>query len=56
MTTTTNPGLFNGWRIAGWGAALALLVVPLLAMSLGAGVNWSVGDFCSLGSCSCSWA
>ena len=49
MTTTTNPGFLNGWRIAGWGAAAALLLVPLLAMVLGAGVDWSGGDFLFVG-------
>ena len=50
MTTTMNPGFLNGWRIALWGAALALLLVPLLAMWLGAGVDWSGGDFLFVGS------
>ena len=49
MTTTTNPGFLNGWRIAGWGAAAALLLVPFLAMALGAGVDWSGGDFLFVG-------
>ena len=49
MTTTTNPGFLNGWRIAGWGAAGALLLVPLLAIWLGTGVDWSGGDFLFVG-------
>ena len=33
-------------RIVGWGAAVALLVAPFVAMQLHAeGVNWSPGDF-----------
>ena len=45
MTTQTRRNLFNGWRIAGWGAAAALLLLPLLAMQFTRDVNWTGGDF-----------
>lgn len=35
----------NGWRIAGWGSLLALLLLPALAMQLSPEVNWTAGDF-----------
>lgn len=37
--------LFNGWRIAGWGSLLALLMLPALAMQMTGEVNWTAGDF-----------
>lgn len=38
------------WRIVGWGFAVALLLVPFLAMQLGGdGVDWSLGDFVVFG-------
>jgi MFS family permease len=33
------------WRIAMWGAAALLLIVPLLAMQVTHEVNWGLGDF-----------
>ena len=39
-------GAGNMWRIAGWGAAVALLAAPFVAMQLHAeGVNWTLSDF-----------
>ena len=35
----------NGWRIAGWGALLALFLLPLIAMQFTAEVNWTGSDF-----------
>lgn len=35
----------QGWRIAGWGAAVALLAVPFVAMRFTDEVNWTAGDF-----------
>lgn len=35
----------NGWRIAGWGALLALLVLPAIAMRFTREVNWTASDF-----------
>jgi len=38
------------WRIIGWGAAIAILAAPFVAMQLNAeGVEWSVGDFIAMG-------
>ena len=45
MTTRSTHEFFNGWRIAGWGAALALLLLPLLAMQVTAEVDWTRSDF-----------
>jgi hypothetical protein len=33
------------WRIAGWGAAGAILLLPLLAMLVTDEVNWGAEDF-----------
>ena len=44
MTDTKTPWL-NGWRIAGWGALLALLALPAVAMQFTREVNWTGGDF-----------
>ena len=35
----------NGWRIAGWGLAVFLLLLPFVAMQMTSEVNWSPGDF-----------
>lgn len=35
----------NPWRIAGWGTAAGLLLVPLVAMQFTTEVNWTLGDF-----------
>ena len=35
----------NGWRIAGWGALLALLILPAIAMRFTDEVNWTGSDF-----------
>lgn len=35
----------NGWRIAGWGALLALLLLPAIAMRFTPEVNWTASDF-----------
>lgn len=51
MTTReyTSAGLLNGWRIAGWGAAAALLALPAIAMLFTGEVNWGPGDFVVMG-------
>jgi hypothetical protein len=39
-------GCGRGWRIAGWaGAALSLLLLPLVAMQFSAAWNWDLFDF-----------
>ncbi len=35
----------NPWRAAGWGMAVVLLVLPLVAMQFTSEVQWTVGDF-----------
>lgn len=48
---TVNGGNWRGsrWRLAGWGAATVLLLVPLVAMQFTDEVNWSVADFVVFG-------
>lgn len=41
--------LRNGWRIAGWGAAAALLLLPLIAMQITDQVDWNPADFAVAG-------
>jgi hypothetical protein len=43
--STRRAPLLNGWRIAGWGSLLALLMLPALAMQLTAEVDWTADDF-----------
>lgn len=33
------------WRIIGWGTAVGIILLPLVAMQFTAEVDWSVGDF-----------
>ena len=35
----------NRWRVAGWGLAGAILLVPLVAMTFTAEMNWGAEDF-----------
>jgi hypothetical protein len=39
------------WRLATWGAAACLLLLPLVAMQLfpGSGVDWTLSDFAAMG-------
>jgi hypothetical protein len=39
----------NGWRIARWGGAAALLCVPAVAMQFTKEVNWGPEDFIAMG-------
>ncbi len=48
-TTPSARNLLNGWRIAGWGAAAALLALPAIAMQFTREVNWGFGDFFAMG-------
>lgn len=47
MTAATETPARSGntWRIAGWGAALGLLLLPLVAMQFTSEVNWTGEDF-----------
>ena len=45
-TVSSSPrGLHKGWRIAGWGALLALLCLPAIAMQFSSKIDWTTGDF-----------
>jgi hypothetical protein len=44
MTGQVADGL-NPFRLAGWGAAAALLLLPLVAMQFTREVNWTLSDF-----------
>ena len=35
----------NSWRVAGWGLAALLLLLPLVAMQFTGEVDWTAGDF-----------
>lgn len=37
--------LWNPWRVAGWGAGAALLLLPLIAMQFTDEVKWDLADF-----------
>jgi hypothetical protein len=41
--------LWNGLRIAGWGGAAVLLLLPLVAMQYTPEVDWSLSDFIVMG-------
>jgi hypothetical protein len=50
MTEIARMGGGQRWRLIGWGAAVALLAAPFVAMQLDAeGVDWSAGDFIVMG-------
>jgi hypothetical protein len=37
------------WRPIGWGAAVALLALPFVAMQFTREINWTAGDFITIG-------
>jgi len=39
----------NGWRIAMWGGAAGLLLIPAIAMQLTSEVTWGPEDFITMG-------
>lgn len=43
--SSTRPSFLNGWRIAGWGSLLAILLLPAFAIKFTAEVNWTASDF-----------
>ena len=44
-TGTKSGRLGSPWRIAGWGTAALILLLPLVAMRFGDEVNWTESDF-----------
>jgi hypothetical protein len=42
-------GIGSPWRLVGWGAAVALLLLPLGAMQLTKEVDWTGSDFVAMG-------
>lgn len=42
---TRGGRLGSPWRIAGWGTAVLILLLPLIAMRFGDEVNWTESDF-----------
>jgi len=50
VTSKTATGAFwNPWRLAGWGLAATLLILPAVAMNFTAEVQWTVSDFLFMG-------
>ena len=50
MTTgVEHSGQGRSWRIAGWGLAGLLLLLPLAAMQVDSGVTWDAADFLVFG-------
>jgi len=45
MKPAPTPLLGNGWRIAGWSLAAALLALPAIAMQFTGEVDWTTSDF-----------
>jgi hypothetical protein len=45
MANAVHGRLINPWRVLGWGAAVTLLVAPLIAMRFTSEVNWTASDF-----------
>lgn len=47
MNDTSSPPtpFLNGWRIAGWGSLLSVLLLPALVMQLTSEMNWTASDF-----------
>jgi len=39
------PPRGSRWRVAGWGTAVLLLLLPFVAMQFTSEVNWTLGDF-----------
>lgn len=48
-TCVRNGWIRSPWRLALWGTALGLLVLPWVAMQVTAEVAWSLGDFVLFG-------
>lgn len=49
ITQMDGERLWNWLRVAGWGGAAVLLLLPLVAMRFTSEVNWTLGDFIVMG-------
>jgi hypothetical protein len=50
VTSETSINAFwNPWRLAGWGLAASLLILPAVAMNFTPEVKWTVSDFMVMG-------
>jgi hypothetical protein len=49
MTAATQTNAINGWRVARWSVAAALLCVPAAAMRYTSEVDWTASDFVVMG-------
>jgi len=45
VSESSGRRLGSPWRIAGWGTAVLILLLPLVAMRFGDEVNWTESDF-----------
>lgn len=45
ITVSPRTRLLNGWRIAGWGSVVGLLLLPAFAMQFTNEVQWTLSDF-----------
>ena len=45
MASDVTSAYGNRWRVAGWGLAVSLLLLPFIAMQLTREVNWTGSDF-----------
>jgi len=46
---TSTSAFWNPWRLAGWGLAASLLILPAAAMNFTGDVQWTVADFLFMG-------
>ena len=50
MTDSSSDwGARNHWRIARWGAALVLVLTPLIMMQFNDGWHWTISSFLAAG-------
>lgn len=49
ITTMDGERLWNWLRVIGWGGAVVLLILPLIAMRYTSEVNWTLTDFLVMG-------
>jgi hypothetical protein len=49
QTQMNGQSLWNALRVVGWGFAVVILLLPLVAMQFTSEVNWGFGDFVVMG-------